>query len=374
MKKINILAVNDPAVYAYIDETKGFLKEIEKELNIDINFEVFPFEKYYDQLMEAFENHFYDIVMVAGHLWLSSFVQKGYLLPIGSKEEVEVDQDIIKSISEEMFYKGQQYLMPSFCDGHLLTYRKSVLRKELPASISVSQVLEEVQHLESAQSMTPIVLKAHPSELFLDILPYLRAEGCEPFSEDGKPQINTINCKKGIEKYMSLASYGPIVLSLYDNDRVREAIQKKKCVFAVTWGGQMGAVMDERCIDSDDIGFAALKESWNVTWSFGINNMTENNSLAIEVMKRLTVPKIDREVGKICGNPTRLSNFEADKDIYSWYPLAKEMITTARPIPSFPLLADFIGIMTEALDGIVHQDMPIDKTLEKAQDKMMQLL
>lgn len=375
MKTINVLAVNDPAVNAYVDTSKGFLKRIENKLGINIDFEIVPFDLYYDILMEAFDNDKVDIVMVAGHLWLPAFVANNYLSALYNREESKVDKDILKSIREEMYYENKQYLMPSFCDGHLLTYRKSKLDSSIASRVSLNKIIEQIKNSNEINDNDtyPIVLKAHPSEIFLDLLPYLRAAGCEPFSDLGEPQFNNNMALEGIKNYLEMIKYAPKDTLLFDNDRVREAIQNRDSIFAVTWGGQMGAVMDERCKDKNDIGFAILDESWNVTWSFGINNNSNSKELALKVMEELTSKDIDIEVGRICGNPTRYSSFKEDENKYPWYSLAKEMIESSKPLPSFPLLSDFIGVFSKYMVEIVNERIEIVDALKEATNEMNRL-
>ncbi|SHK02796.1 extracellular solute-binding protein [Paramaledivibacter caminithermalis] len=373
MKTINVLAVNDPAVNVYVDTSKGFLKRIENKLGINIDFEIVPFDSYYDTLMESFDNDKIDIVMVAGHLWLPAFVQNNYLSALYTREESKVDKDILKSIREEMYYEDKQYLMPSFCDGHLLTYRKSYLDRSIASKVSLNKIIEHIKNLNRNNDIYPIVLKSHPTEIFLDVLPYLRAAGCEPFTDLGKPQFNNDMAVEGIKNYLEMIKYAPKDTLLFDNDRVREAIQNRESIFAVTWGGQMGAVMDEECKDRDDVGFAILDESWNVTWSFGINNNSNSKELALKVMEELTAKDIDIEVGRICGNPTRYSSFTEDDNKYPWYSLAKEMIESSKPLPSFPLLSDFIGIFSKFMTEIANGRMEIMDALNEATDEMNRL-
>lgn len=375
MKTINVLAVNDPAVSAYVDTSKGFLKRIENKLGVNIDFKIVPFDSYYDTLMEAFDNDKVDIVMVAGHLWLPAFVENNYLSALYTREESKVDKDILKSIREEMYYEDKQYLMPSFCDGHLLTYRKSKLDSSIASKVSLNKIINHIKSLNENQcnDTYPIVLKAHPSEIFLDVLPYLRSAGCEPFNSLGKPQFNNDMAVEGIKNYLEMIKYAPKDTLLFDNDRVREAIQNKDSIFAVTWGGQMSAVMDERCKDKDDVGFAILDESWNVTWSFGINNNSNSKELALKVMEELAAKDIDIEVGRICGNPTRYSSFKEDDNKYPWYSLAKEMIESSKPLPSFPLLSDFIGVFSNSMVEIVNGRIEIMDALKEATDEMNRL-
>ncbi len=49
------------------------IQPIEDALGIHIDLQIVSFADYYETLMDAFEHSKYDIVMVAGHLWLPFF-------------------------------------------------------------------------------------------------------------------------------------------------------------------------------------------------------------------------------------------------------------------------------------------------------------
>lgn len=132
IKSLDVLAVGDPAVEVYDDPKFGFLEEFQKTNNIEVNFDIVSFNKYYAQLMESFQKYKYDVVMVAGHLWLKEFVEKGYLSELKLNAGQDYNYlDIVAEIREELELNGRKYLLPSFSDGHILVYRKSDKTKKI---------------------------------------------------------------------------------------------------------------------------------------------------------------------------------------------------------------------------------------------------
>lgn len=62
-KALKVLAVNDPAVSAYVDEKYGILARYDGS----VQFDVVPWSRYYATMMDVFAGKAqYDIVMVAG--------------------------------------------------------------------------------------------------------------------------------------------------------------------------------------------------------------------------------------------------------------------------------------------------------------------
>jgi multiple sugar transport system substrate-binding protein len=353
METIRILGVGDPAVYTYQEKKDTLIRPIEKELGIHIDIDIYSFADYYGKLMDAFKEEEYDIVMVAGHLWLPFFVEEGYLSPVQQEEKNNSLEDVLLAIQREMYYQGRQYLYPSFCDGHILVYRKNRVQKEFKESISI---LEIIDYLERQEANNQFALKAHPSELFLDTLPYFRALNIQPINELGMVTEDEEKISRLVDLYQKAMKYSETKVRTFGNDEICEKLQSDKVDMAVTWGGQLGAVMNGSCINPHQMGFAALKESWNVTWSFGLNAKSQHKEIAIEVMKKITQKEIDKQVGRKCGNPTRKSNFIEDQENYPWYPIVEKMIEEAKPLPSTKDLPQAISTLTSVLENRLHSE------------------
>lgn len=338
---LKVLAVGDPAVDVYVEPRYNIIAKYENTKGINVRFDIIPWAEYYDTMIEAFEGkRDYDIVMVAGHLWSSDFVNKGWISEAKYPDDKEYDSgDILPIVMEEMKVDDRIFLYPSFCDGHIILYRKSLVEKilgrPLGKVITTDELIEAVKAVHGEEGMAGIALKAHPSEIFLDVLPYLRNEGIDAFDPvTHEPGFNNRHGLAGLEKYLSLRAYAPEDTGTYGNDEVRMAFQKRKVVFAVTWGGQLGVVMDNRCEDLYDVGFATFKTPWNVTWSFAINARSTKWEEANEFLAYLTTKNIDRIVGGYAGSPVRQSTYEADSCKHPWYAIHLEMIRDfAKPLP-----------------------------------------
>lgn len=338
---LKVLAVGDPAVYAYADPRFAIVDKFNKENGTQVEFQIVPFTEYYPMMEKSLsKTHEFDIVMVAGHLWVKDFVEKGYLAPIAPSQDEYYDfEDILPVILDELKIEGVPYLYPSFCDGHILLYRKSlvesVLEESLPESVDTDTIIKLAEELNGYKGMSGIALKAHPSEIFLDFLPYLRQEGVDAYDPD--THLPTFANDRGfiaLEKYCRLRQCAPSNTNTFGNDEVREEFQQKRVAMAVTWGGQLGFVYDDRCKDKEDVGFAALKTAWNVTWSFAIDKYSANQELANKFLQYLTSKDIDRIVGGYAGSPVRKSTYELDSEKYPWYSVHLQLIERfATPLP-----------------------------------------
>lgn len=350
MKTIRILAVDDPAVQTYIDPQANVLGNIEKILGIHLEMNIISFEAYFDTLMEAFQEDQVDLVMVAGHLWLPSFVEKGWLAPLKNQK---TDEDVLAKIQLEMAVEGISYLRPSFCDGHMLVYRRGGSLGTLPEKLSILDVLSM---LEEKALHGQFALKAHPSEIFLDMLPYFRAHHVDPVDVQGNVVLSEEAFQEVLGSYKKAMTFAPKDTMTFGNVDIAKRLQDGRALMAVTWGGQLGEVTTKDCEKVEDLGYAALEESWNVTWSFGINEKSREKELAEEVLALLTSKEVDLLVGRRCGNPTRKSSFLKDRERYPWYGTLEKMIEEAELLPFHKALPETLGIMTKRiLEGMEEE-------------------
>lgn len=373
MDKIKVLAVGDPAVYAYTNENFKILEPWKHK----VIFDIVPWNDYYDKMMDSFQgNENYDIVMVAGHLWLNDFVSKGYVAEVMSDLDNEYDyEDILPVIREELKIDNKKYLYPSFCDGHILMYRKSVINENIDESISTDKLIELVEKHKNINGMKPIALKAHPSEAFLDFLPYLRNEGIDAFESSSKEPI--FNCESGeiaLKKYCDLKQLAIEGTEEFDNDKVREAFQNKKVAMAVTWGGQLGFVVNDECLDKEDVGFAALETAWNVTWSFAINAKSKKKKESEEFLRYLSSKEVDRVVGGFAGSPVRKSTYNMDMDKYPWYKTHLKLIEEyAKPLPQLIDSGAKLGELYNCVEMAFNNKKEIKEALKEAEAHILEM-
>lgn len=343
---LKVLAVADPAVKVYVDENLNLLKDFPET----VDFNVVPWAQYYTTMLDVFAGKAdYDVIMVAGHLWMADFAEKGYLAPIELEEE-----DILPVILQEMKYKNKFYLSPSFCDGHMIVYRKSVLKeklgKTLDTVITPEEYIDAASKLGVSNTQAAVAMKAHPSEIFTDALPFLRMGGKDVYDgETLEVLCNDVSIIKGLEAYYGLRKYAFLDTDTYGNEEIASAIQNKKATMAVTWSGQLGVVYNDNCVDKEDLGFATFNTAWNVTWSFAISAGSKNKEKANELLCYLRSPKMDAIAGAYSGAPVRRQSYLEGKKRFPWYECQLSMIEKAKPLPNMLLAGDKNGILYEEI-------------------------
>lgn len=378
-KTLKILGVKDPAIMAYVKDEYKILENFNGDFKV--KFDIVSWEDYVPMMNKVLNGDLdYDVVMVAGHFMLKDLVLNNKLCEIDTNFSNEYDvEDILPVIKEELMIDKKQYLYPSFCDGHVLLYRKSILQKalgKLPNSvISTDELMEIASKCHGIDDMYGIALKSHPSEIFLDFLPYLRQEGFDAFDRNTHfPIFNNYNGKNALKKYLNMKEFAPKDTCNFGNEEIKDYFQNKKVAMAVTWGGQIGYVLDDNCLDKEDVGFSAIKTAWNVTWSFGINNLSNLKKEANEFLRYLTSKEIDRIVGSFAGSPVRKSTYEVDRDKYNWYDMHLELIEkNAKPLPHIVNGGSKFGVLYEVLSKIFRDEISIDEGLDQANERILQL-
>lgn len=370
MKELRILAVGDPAVYGYTNTEFEIIKLYEKTKNINIIFDIIEWENYYDVLMDSFNNYKYDVVMVAGHLWLTDFVNKEYLMEINVSDDALYDfDDILKVVQEEMKLNEKLYMLPSFCDGHMLAYRSDKVLIDSDENISI----KDIPIYLGEQTNDKTVLKAHSSEIFLDFLPYLRAFGADAFDNYGKPLFNNESGINALNYYKNMLNYSHKDTLNFGNNEVLQSIQNDNIIMAISWGGQIGQILNDKCINKNNLKFIGLKESWNVTWSFAIPSLTSKKEDALSFIKYLSSKEVDRLIGGFSGNPTRKSTFRIDMDKHLWYKNLLKMLNTSKPLPNLPNTGELIGIFTNELVKFMNNEQSAEETLNNAYNNIINL-
>lgn len=353
--RLKVLAVGDPAAACYLDEELG-----------NAVFDIVPWEAYYPAMMDAFAGKTdYDIVMVAGHLWLCDFVKKGYLAELEVEEE-----DILPVIAREIRYDGKTYLSPSFCDGHMIIYRKSevhqVLGREPGMIITPEEYIEIARAVTASCGSRAAAMKAHPSEIFTDALPFLRMYGGDAYDREGNAVCDSAETVRGLQSYIELKSLALKGTESFGNMEIGTAIREKKAAMAVTWSGQMGTVYQKGCLEPEDLGFAAFSTSWNVTWSFAVCAGSKQKEAANAFLRYLRSPEIDRKVGMKSGAPIRKGSYLAGAEVCPWFPVQLKMMELARPLPNMTEAGEKNGVLYEKISEAFSGEKTAKEAMEEA--------
>ncbi len=383
-RTVRVLGVGDPAVYAYTDEDLDILGQWRRDSGGEVSFEIVPWDRYLGTLSVQFESGepSYDIIMLPGHLWLPEFVEAGRLAPLGSQVAriPSADWDDLKPfVRDELRYRDEYYLMPSFTDGHVVFYRSDLAigaglgdggaaagaGGPAPGLITPVELGELAMRNDSA-GHRGIALKADPSEIFLDWLPYLWAFGGDLLSPDGRPVFASPAGVESLEFYRALREVAPADTDRYGNEQVAEALRDGRVAMATSWGGQAGFIYTADGGFRTDLTAATFEKPWNVVWSFGVLAASPDVPAAFEFLRYLSGAEVDAKVGRYAGSPVRSSTYAADRQSVPWYPVQEDMLDRASRLPRHPRMNAILPAVTEKLVACFSGDLPAQDALDQA--------
>ncbi|MCX8063287.1 MAG: extracellular solute-binding protein, partial [Anaerolineales bacterium] len=268
--RFHILGPNDPALEAL---TQHLLQHPEYETTLTI----VPWENYQNALFESLQavESPYQAVFVPGHVWLADLVEEGKLAPLpNNKISTEIykryqPDDILPRIKEECRYQNEPYLIPYFTDGHILFYQNERVKlRDDPDSIPVihpQQIEEIVQGVHRPPQTFGLALKAAPSEIFLDWLPFLWACGGDVLDDQNKPILYSDESILALETYCTLRQYCPPDVHLYGNFEIATVLRNQNVCLAPTWGGQAALIFTNQP-STHSYSSALYPTPWNATW------------------------------------------------------------------------------------------------------------
>ena len=375
LKKLKILAVNDPAVNAYLHQADNKItKTWEETNNVKVVIDIVEWSQYKDTLDNAMGNNNggYDIVMNPGNFWLPELAEKKLIIPL---DEFLTDYDlngIIDSIRDEMQYKNQIYMLPSFSDGHILFYRKDIFKDEgierNSLTITIPELVELVYKLRKHKPV--IALKSDVTEILLDFIPFLWESGAKlldqpPYFSDEEKTLSAL------KYYLSFKSYCPKGIENYGNKEVKEAIQKGEVAIGVSWGGQAAAILNpQENPYIEQIGFMTYQNPCNTTWGFVVAANSKNQNAAISYLKYLTNKESDKLVGRISGGPVRRTTYQ-DINEYRycpWYDVQFEMLKNAGSVPKSVHFAKAAAKLYPLLHQLFKGEITLNEFMESSKN------
>jgi multiple sugar transport system substrate-binding protein len=373
--KTAILGPDDPAMGAL----EGSIRQAMPD---KAYLEIVPWADYRQTLMDCLRavSSPYQAVAVPGHVWLPELVDAGYfydLDELGAGLETTILQaynfgDIVSSVRIEGYYGDRWYQLPLFTDGHLVFYRRDLV--DLPSQVRPSKWVDHIRSWKLPDGVWPLALKAHPSEIFLDWLPYLWDFGGELLDGGGRPIFNSPAGVVALKYYYNLRRFAPPETHEFGNDGIADALWQGRVAAAVSWGGQAATIFDSaRSPQQVALKTANLDPAWNATWGVCLpaNQTLEQARQALAILMALMGTECDREVTRLAGSPVRLSSYsKEEKQRFPWLQSQKKMLGACRTLPVRPEVGSFLGILYEYVYRAFMGEMKPKAALDEAAAKI----
>lgn len=381
---LGLLGPDDPALNVLRD-----ILQSHPEWQMSLTIVAWP--EYRARLIEALtaKRSPYQAVCVPGHVWIPELADADYLAPLGPiMDTLPADlvaqyhpEDILPAIAQESRYEGQQYMLPLFSDGHVLFYRADKIT--LPTSDGVPIVSpRSLGELAASAHQPPevygLALKAHPSEILLDWLPFLWEEGGELLDPRGQPTFASEAGIRALEIYCGLRRFCPSNTHTYGNAEIASVIKAGRAALATTWGGQAAAIV----LDPDNAyrqvyRTAIYSHPWNATWGIAVptNQPDTVQEAVLTVLLKATTPEQDRQITRVAGSPVHQSSYAPEQmNRYPWLPAQYEMLRRAGTLPIHPRTGTFLGVLYEAVYAAFTDQATPQEALARADTQVRHIL
>lgn len=363
---ITILGPDDPAL-------KALEESCEHHPELDARVEIIPWADYRDTLIASLDTPQspHQAVCVPGHIWLPELANKGYFFPISELgEDISPnvfanynETGIVEKVRQESRFQDDWMMLPLFTDGHILFYRSDLVK--FPDSVRVGDLAAYAKVMCLPDGVSPLALKAHPSEILLDWLPYLWEFGGDLLDAQGNPIFNSPEAVWALEYYILLKKFAPAKTHQYGNAEIINALVSGEVAAAVSWGGQAAAIFDpKQNAHHADMKTSGILQAWNATWGVCIpaNQSRGEAAEALTALMQLMDSQCDLAVTHIAGSPVRKGSYtDTEKAIYPWLSAQKNMLETCQMLPVTPTLGSFLGIIYDAVySAFIGKETPAD--------------
>jgi multiple sugar transport system substrate-binding protein len=382
--KIKLIGPKDPALTAALDSIAAH-PEWEAELKL------IPWAAYRDTLMETLSAEVapHQAVFVPGHVWIPELAARGLIVPLNPliadlPAAIWQDygwEDVISSIQRESRYLDQLYMIPFFNDSHILFYREDLVQLEeageLP-EISPLDLLVLAEKAHQPPAVYGIALKAHPSEILFDWLPYLLAAGGQLADSNFKPAFFSEAGIRALALYCQLKACAPPQTHTFGNEEIAAVLKGGKAALVATWGGQASPIfLDENNPYRDLYRSAVYPHPCGGTWGIALpaNQSRESQMKTMDMVLALNRPGVDRDVLLAAGSPIRHSSYTPGAlDRYFWLRAQLKVYQRISLLPFDPRIGLFLEPLTEGLVRAFQGEQAPRDALQEAASRILQAL
>jgi multiple sugar transport system substrate-binding protein len=349
---IRILAPDDPGLRAYQAMSKT-------HTHLDITLDIIPFAAYrarLDAALDADEPP-YDVVFAPGHLWLPELAAAGRIAPLDDHfatlpavYTTYAAETLFPSATADSQYNGKTYLLPLFSDGHILFYDpKRVPIEATTTTVAPRDIVTLCTQATAPNGGAVIALKAHPSEIFLDWLPYLLDRTGGLLNTDNQPIFYTDEGVAALTDYVGLTKYAPSNTRDYNNEAVADALRRAEVAMAVTWGGQAAPIFRADGSRAPETYRAvSLTTPWNVNWGASVpaSLTPQRQQAAVSALLQLHTPDLDTHVLMAAGSPIRTTTYTPENlAAYTWLAAQQQLMERAHSLPPLPEIGSVLGVL-----------------------------
>ena len=364
----------------YADVIKECLPAFEAEHNVKCEVQELEESDLYTGIaMDAINAQgTYDLCMVDGS-WMAEFTENGVLANL-SELGYELDDDIIPATTSICYVGDDVYLAPYYGNVTVLMFNKANVQAagyDADTIASLDDVLKICQQAQADGKKGFIYRGDGQNNLVVDFLPILLSYGGWVIDENNKPTVNTDEFKAAMNYYLELIATGEAQVK----DDLIASVDTGAGTMGIGWPGWYTPTADSTA-DYIALSGAATAgaEAYNSNvygiWTIGVPANSQNKELAVELLKYLMDPEVQKSTGPSGGVPCRYSSLQ-DEEVLATYPQYAVVCDALETGVYRPVIAEwtqFYTILGTEMDNIINGMKTVDQGLADAQTQLEELM
>ena len=364
----------------YADVIKECLPAFEAEHNVKCEVQELEESDLYTGIaMDAINAQgTYDLCMVDGS-WMAEFTENGVLANL-SELGYELDDDIIPATTSICYVGDDVYLAPYYGNVTVLMFNKANVQAagyDADTIASLDDVLKICQQAQADGKKGFIYRGDGQNNLVVDFLPILLSYGGWVIDENNKPTVNTDEFKAAMNYYLELIATGEAQVK----DDLIASVDTGAGTMGIGWPGWYTPTADSTA-DYIALSGAATAgaEAYNSNvygiWTIGVPANSQNKELAVELLKYLMDPEVQKSTVPSGGVPCRYSSLQ-DEEVLATYPQYAVVCDALETGVYRPVIAEwtqFYTILGTEMDNIINGMKTVDHGLADAQTQLEELM
>ncbi len=364
----------------YADVIKECLPAFEAEHNVKCEVQELEESDLYTGIaMDAInEKGTYDLCMVDGS-WMAEFTENGVLANL-SELGYELDDDIIPATTSICYVGDDVYLAPYYGNVTVLMFNKANVEAAGYTADTISSLDDVLKICQQAQADGKkgfIYRGDGQNNLVVDFLPILLSYGGWVIDENNKPTVNTDEFKAAMNYYLELIATGEAQVK----DDLIASVDTGAGTMGIGWPGWYTPTADSTA-DYIALSGAATAgaEAYNSNvygiWTIGVPANSQNKELAVELLKYLMDPEVQKSTVPSGGVPCRYSSLQ-DEEVLATYPQYAVVCDALETGVYRPVIAEwtqFYTILGTEMDNIINGMKTVDQGLADAQTQLEELM
>lgn len=317
----------------------------------------------------------YDLVMVDGS-WMAEFT-RNHILANLTEMGYEFDDDIIPATTDVCYYDTEIYLAPYYGNVTVLLYNKELAKQagyERGSDIRSLADIRKICTVAKNNGKQGFVYRGDTeNNTVVDFLSILLSYGGWVVNKNNVPTVEDENFRQAFGFYLDLIKTGT---ALPKEDLI-DAIDSGEAAMGIGWPGWYTPTEDSAANYTGLTGKVdGLSRAYNANvygvWTVGIPANSDNKELALELLRYLMDPEVQKKTVKSGGVPCRYSSLK-DPEVLKEYP-QYEIVCDAlehgvyRPV--ITQWTDFYTVLGQEMQMVMNGTKSMDDALEDAQVRL----